>query len=204
MELDEVAQQNINRQILENTDRITGLVNKMLELSDANSRTIIELKDDVSAMQVASEAVAVTGIDSAGHLNFELLSEKEIDSAMLHTNQRAAVRALSLILDNARKFTAPAEAYGHKVSVEQKQRASLRLHVNGNVVQFIVEDTGIGVPAKEAEHIFEEFVQLDEYYDGTGIGLTVARSIAHRLGGDITLDTSYKAGARFVMSLPLS
>ncbi len=204
MELDEAAQQNINRQILENTDRITGLVNKMLELSDANSRTIIELKDDVSAMQVASEAVAVTGIDSAGHLNFELLSEKEIDSTMLHTNQRSAVRALSLILDNARKFTAPAEAYGHKVSVEQKQRASLRLHVNGNVVQFIVEDTGIGVPAKEAEHIFEEFVQLDEYYDGTGIGLTVARSIAHRLGGDITLDTSYKAGARFVMSLPLS
>ena len=67
---------------------------------------------------------------------------------------------------------------------------------------FIVEDTGIGVPVSEAEHIFEEFVQLDEYYDGTGIGLTVARSLARRMGGDIRLDTTYTSGARFVMHLP--
>lgn len=49
----------------------------------------------------------------------------------------------------------------------------------------------------------DEFVQLDEYYDGTGIGLTVARSLARRLGGDIVLDTTYTDGARFVMTLPL-
>ena len=67
----------------------------------------------------------------------------------------------------------------------------------------MVEDTGIGVPAKEVEHIFEEFVQLDDYYVGTGIGLTVARSPARRLGGDIVLDTSYTGGARFVMTLPI-
>jgi signal transduction histidine kinase len=66
-----------------------------------------------------------------------------------------------------------------------------------------VADTGIGIPAEEAEHIFEEFVQLNHYYDGTGIGLTVARSLARRLGGDIVLDTSYQPGARFVMTLPL-
>jgi len=46
-------------------------------------------------------------------------------------------------------------------------------------------------------------VQLDEYFDGTGIGLTVARSIARRLGGDVVLDTSYHSkGARFVFTLP--
>ena len=70
-------------------------------------------------------------------------------------------------------------------------------------MHFIVEDSGIGVPPEEAERIFEEFVQLDDYYDGTGIGLTVARSIARRLGGEIILDTNYSPGARFVMSLPL-
>jgi signal transduction histidine kinase len=64
-----------------------------------------------------------------------------------------------------------------------------------------VEDTGIGIPAVEAERIFDEFVQLNEYYDGTGIGLTVARSLARRLGGDIKLDTTYTSGARFVMTL---
>ena len=57
------------------------------------------------------------------------------------------------------------------------------------------------LPAAEAEHIFDEFVQLNEYYDGTGIGLTVARSLAHRLGGNIVLDTTYTPGARFVMTL---
>ena len=69
-------------------------------------------------------------------------------------------------------------------------------------VAFAVEDSGIGVPPEEAEHIFEEFVQLDDYYNGTGIGLTVARSIARRLGGDIVLDTTYTDGARFVFTLP--
>ena len=67
---------------------------------------------------------------------------------------------------------------------------------------FIVEDNGIGIPTAEAEHIFEEFVQLNDYYDGTGIGLTVARSLVRRLGGNILLDISYTQGARFVMSLP--
>ena len=70
------------------------------------------------------------------------------------------------------------------------------------MIVYTVTDTGIGVPAEEAEHIFEEFTQLDQYYVGTGIGLSVARSIAHRLGGDIFLDTTYTGGARFVFTLP--
>ena len=59
------------------------------------------------------------------------------------------------------------------------------------------------MPPEASEEIFEEFVQLDKYYDGTGIGLTVARSLAHRLGGDVRLDTDYSSGARFVYTLPL-
>ena len=78
----------------------------------------------------------------------------------------------------------------------------LRLSVIDDKVEYAVEDNGIGVPPEESEHIFEEFVQLDEFYEGTGIGLTVARSIARRLGGDIMLDTTYTPGARFVFSLP--
>ena len=55
----------------------------------------------------------------------------------------------------------------------------------------------------EAENIFTEFVQLDEFYDGTGIGLPIARSLARKMGGDVSLDTAYTGGARFVMWLPL-
>jgi signal transduction histidine kinase len=98
----------------------------------------------------------------------------------------------------------PAEAYGRPAdSMEKKERASLHVELtaDGRNVRFVVQDTGKGIPADEAEHIFEEFVQLDDYYDGTGIGLNVARSMARRLGGDIVLDTTYTAGARFVMTL---
>ena len=101
------------------------------------------------------------------------------------------------------KFTAPAEAYGHQTGADKK-RVTLTITKHDNGVQFIVEDTGIGVPAAEAEHIFDEFVQLDEYYNGTGIGLTVARSLARRLGGDVVLDTTHTLGARFVFTLPTS
>jgi signal transduction histidine kinase len=122
------------------------------------------------------------------------MPDADAETATLRTNLQQAVRALELLLDNARKFT---------------QQGSVTLRVSTDSqngfrhVLFIVEDTGIGIPANESEHIFEEFFQLNSYTDGTGIGLTVARSIARRLGGDIRLDTSYTAGARFIMTLPL-
>jgi signal transduction histidine kinase len=108
-----------------------------------------------------------------------------------------------LLLDNAMKFTHPAEAAGGSNAVEEKASVTLSVSMaEDGMLAFSVEDTGIGVPPEEAEHIFEEFVQLDEYYDGTGIGLTVARSMARRLGGDVWLDTAYTGGARFVFTLP--
>lgn len=200
--LDENVRQDANHQILENTNRITNLVNKMLELSDVSSRTVINLTDQVTVEQIATDAVDTSGIADADHLAFEMQAVGEASSVRITTNKRAAVRALALLLDNARKFTAPAEAYGHPDSADKKQRAVLKVSITDTFVQFVVEDTGIGVPADQAERIFDEFVQLDEYYDGTGIGLTVARSLARRLGGDVRLDTTYTAGARFVMTLP--
>ena len=69
----------------------------------------------------------------------------------------------------------------------------------------VVEDTGSGVPAHEAEHIFERFVKLDPFMEGLGIGLTFARTMAQRLGGDVKCDTSYQGtGARFVVMIPLT
>jgi signal transduction histidine kinase len=202
IELEEAEWTNINRQITENTNRITGLVNKMLEVSDVNSRAVIEKNDYVLAIQIAAQAAEDSHITTASHLNFDMQIGEGADSAMLQTNLATATRALTLVLDNARKFTKGAEALHHQeTEPTEKKSAVLRIEMAGDKVQFIVEDTGIGVPPEEAEHIFDEFVQLNEYYDGTGIGLTVARSLARRLGGDIKMDASYTAGARFVMTL---
>ena len=58
--------------------------------------------------------------------------------------------------------------------------------------------------AAEAEHIFEPYVKLNQFFDGQGVGLTVARNIARRLGGDVVFDTTKDTpGTRFVLSLPI-
>ena len=191
MELDDATKTDVSQRITENVERITGLVNKMLELADASSDAEIERTDDVLAVQIGAQAAEDSRITQATHIAFDMQIAPEAEMAMLHTHLQQATRALTLLLDNGQKFT-------------KEGKVVLSLSVQDQSLCFVVEDTGIGIPSEEAEHIFEEFVQLDNYYDGTGIGLTVARSIARRLGGDIVLDVSYTGGARFVYSLPLN
>lgn len=202
LDLDEETQEQVAKGIVDNTERITSLVNKMLELADANSSDKIERDEEVTAVQIATQAAEESRITQDTHLNFDMDYAQGADELMLRTNLHRAARALSLLLDNAMKFSRPAEATNGAGEVKEEASVVLRVAMKDEQVAFAVEDTGIGVPPEEAEHIFEEFVQLDDYYYGTGIGLTVARNIARRLGGDIVLDTTYTNGARFVFSLP--
>ena len=170
----------------------------MLELSEASSETTIERHDEVTPVQIADEAITMTPICSQPHIVFEYAADASIQNVVLKTNLKQTTRTLHLLLGNAVKFLHP--------QGEDLKQGTVRFFIkpsdDGRFIRFIIEDTGKGVPEEEAEHIFEEFVQLDEYYEGTGVGLTVARSIARRLGGDVVLDTSYKEGARFVFTLP--
>ena len=197
IDLDDKTRRELKDQISANTGRITGLVNKMLELSDANSKTVIDRNENISVMQIAAEATAISGISTAKHVQLDLQLPDEIDSPIT-TNRSAAVRALALVLDNARKFTEPAEGQ----EPGDKKRVTLRVEFDPEQIHFIVEDTGIGIPPEKAEQIFDEFVQLNSFNDGTGIGLSLARSLARRLGGDVRLDSSYTDGARFHITLP--
>ena len=204
MELDDATRLDINSKITENTDRITSLVNKMLELSEVSSKSIIDRTDNVPIVQIATQAIDESGICNAEHLTFDLQLSPETENMYLQTNLRAATRALTLLLDNAKKFTHDAEArlqYNTNGNLGEKKKVVMKVTSDHDKTVFTIEDTGIGVPPEAAERIFEEFIQLDEYYDGTGIGLTIARSLARRLGGDIHLDTSYTNGARFVMEI---
>ncbi|MBQ8153945.1 MAG: hypothetical protein IJ069_09755 [Prevotella sp.] len=189
-DLTDEERQDINNRITMNTNRITELVNKMLELSDIHSKSIIERTDKVSTIQIAAQAVEGSDIPKAKHITFNLEYDPSADKT-IRTNSLSASRSLALLLNNAAKFT-------------KEGNAELRITLDdtAHMVVYTVTDTGIGIPPYEAEHIFEEFFQLDNYYEGTGIGLSVARSIVRRLGGDIRLDTSYQGGARFIMTLP--
>ena len=191
IDLDDKTRHEINEKIIENTNRITELVNKMLELSDVNSKTVIDRVDKTPAIKIAQDAISAITANEEATIPIGLELGEGVNELTLQTNEQAAIRAVVLLLDNAERFT-------------KEGSITLTINKDEESVKYIVEDTGIGVPAKEAEHIFEEFVQLNEYEVGTGIGLTVARSICRRLGGDVVLDTTYTGGARFVIQLPIS
>ena len=200
IELDTDELQVISEKMVQSSERITQLVDKMLALSDANSNSTIELIDTATPSALATIAVDLSHIQLASHLEFQMKDSLAAQSTLFKTNIELASKSLSLLLDNAIKFTRPAESRNIDPAAE-KAKVTLGVDVQNDKVSFVVEDTGIGIPPEEAEHIFEQFVQLDDYYEGTGIGLTIARSLARQLNGDVVLDTSYTDGARFIMTL---
>ena len=205
IELPEKEKRDIHERVTENTDRITNLVDRMLELSDASSEVLIERKDETNVIDIVSQAIDHSKItlhtrsvrstsddiqpqqprSDESKVVFEV---SQIQMIHLRTNKSHAVRALAQLLENAVKFTREGSITLNMTYTEEK-------------VCFIVEDTGIGIPTDQTEHIFEEFIQLDPFTEGTGIGLTIARSVAQRMGGNLWLDTDYKEGSRFVLEL---
>ena len=196
MDMPAGSKRDIQERVTENTDRITKLVDRMLELSDVNNENLIDRNDQTNALNIVSQAIDYSGIalhtrpgNADAAVVFNTLDNEELASSeALLTNSRYAVHALAQLLENAVKFT-------------NEGSITLRMTSSGTKVCFSVEDTGIGIPADQTEHIFEEFVQLNEFADGAGIGLTVARSIAQRMGGNLWLDTDYTQGSRFVLEL---
>lgn len=198
VELDSNTKADACRSIQVNTTRITKLVSHMLDLSDISSRSVVERTDKVSVRRIGEQAIIDSEILHNPSVKFSFSDSSEAGEQVILTHSHSAVRALTMLLNNAQKFLGKPHA-----KVSGTVTLSVELDHRISAVQFIVEDTGIGVPPYEAEHIFDEFVQLNNCYDGTGIGLTVARNSVRRIGGEIFLDTTYQTGARFVMSLPL-
>lgn len=195
MFLAERDKKDIQERVTENTDRITKLVDRMLMLSDVNSEAEIERNDQTDIQTVVSMAIKHSAINTHtlpenkdAKVSFQRFIDAKTNANTLLTNKVQASRILAHLFENAMKFT-------------NEGSITLKTELTDGKVHFIVEDTGIGIPADQAEHIFEEFVQLDSFTDGTGIGLTIARSVARRMGGELWLDTSYTKGARFVFEL---
>ncbi len=110
------------------------------------------------------------------------------------TDPRRVQQILINLLTNSCKHTAKGEIV-----------ISSSLSENPGFVTFAVTDTGTGVPADQAEKIFERFAKLDEFVQGTGLGLSICRDIASRMGARVELDTSYPGpGARFIFVVPIT
>ncbi|MBR1410585.1 MAG: sensor histidine kinase [Prevotella sp.] len=173
-----------------NSGNIALLANSILNAAEIETEQAIECDDNVLAQDIAALAIQESGIDKFQKASFKCQMVEEAQATMVFTNTKYAVRALVSLLDNAMKFTAQGEII-------------LLINIEGSNLEFCVEDSGTGVLSDYAEKIFEPYVKLNDFFDGYGVGLTVARSIARRLGGDVRLDTEYRGGSRFVFSLPI-
>ena len=174
--------------------KLASLVAKLFDINDvADGQPLIQRVDNIMVAQVATDAIAASGIDKSTYIKFENNVAPDASATMLSTNQVKAARALTQLLDNAQKFTTEGTVTLN-VSVDMDKMQAV----------YTVEDTGSGIEAADQERIFEPYVKLNQYFDGQGIGLTVARNLARRLGGDVVLDTTYEGpGSRFVLTLPI-
>ena len=174
--------------------KLQGMLAKIVDLDDIPADLPpISRTDNVMVTQVSDEAIRLSGIDKAQYIKFESVVAPDAAVTMLSTNLGKAVRALTHLLENALKFTS---------------EGSVKLMVNVDMEKmqaiYTVEDTGSGIEAADAERVFEPYLKLNQYFDGQGVGLTVARNIARRLGGELTLDGEYAGpGCRFVLELPI-
>ncbi len=100
-------------------------------------------------------------------------------------------RIINNIVENAIKYTSGGEI-------------SVRLNENKNKVNFIVEDTGIGLTGDQVKKIFEPFYQIQsdkKYYNGIGIGLNITKKILDSVGGKISVKSRINRGSVFTIEL---
>ena len=182
---------NAKKDIVANPANAIKQLNSILNANDIDAETAIEVDDNTLVGDIIDKAIKESGVSALNYLTFTTEVGEAVKSTMLLTNEQQVVRAIVALLDNAAKFTTDGSI-------------KLTATTDSSSIKFAVEDSGSGIAEEDREKIFEPFVKLNSFFDGDGIGLTAARSIARRLNGDVTLDTTFAGpGARFVLTLPL-
>ena len=173
--------------IQKNNYLITSQIDEMIELALNESAADTKKTDSVAVndmlRKLAKEKEQFVSAGVAMNISTTLA-----DDYTITTNREMLRRAIVTLIDNAIKYTS-------------KGTITLGATVGDGQLELSVEDTGCGIPPEEADHIFERFVKLNTFKEGIGLGLPLCRKIISRLDGTISLDTSYKEGARFVIRL---
>ncbi len=182
---------NIVDSIETNTREITNFVNELLEFSENESQNYYQMNDCVNVFLMCKELIANAEQQNNGRL--QLVLESTINESLtVNSNQRALERIVRQLLNNAMKFT-------EKGSVTLKIAQS----DEEQMLDVSVTDTGIGIAPDQRELIFEKFYKVDSFKRGLGLGLPMARRIAHMIGGDLLLDDKYTKGTRFILKIPI-
>lgn len=182
-------------------------IGQYMALIESNSKLLLKLVGDIldisildSEVEIKHNAVDVNAccqasIDAAGTLfspDTKLVFKPACDELIINSNYNYIVQVLDNLLSNASKFT-------HEGSVT----LAYEVKKETNQLIFTVTDTGIGIPIDEQEHVFERFVKLDNFSQGAGLGLSICRIVAERLGGFLIIDREYTQGTRFIFCVSM-
>ena len=191
-ELTDDERQDMKDRIISNVNLITSVINELLELSESESKggQIADAdKADVMCNDLAHTVLHDAEGRQRGDVELRFATNVD-DDFTIHTSTYRLKSALKHLVDNAIKFT-------------DKGFVELRCERQDDKMLFIVTDTGVGIKETDMERIFETFAKIDNFKEGIGLGLPICRRMIRSLGGEVTLDTTYTDGCRFVISLPM-
>ena len=181
---------HISTMMQKSTRQVTVLMDEIIGLSLLDSTERTQKNDETHINRILKELTCEYKNYATSETEVKLETELD-DDYVLKTNENMLRRIMNCLLENATKYTKQG-----CITVRAKQEDKL--------LKLIIEDTGSGIPEQEAEHIFDRFVKLDSFKEGIGLGLPLSRKLAEQLGGKVELDTTYKDGARFIVTLSIS
>jgi two-component system sensor histidine kinase SenX3 len=190
---DPVATRRLAGKMVGEAHRAARTIDDLLELS----RTELggsAAKDSVSVAKVIEDAVERARAAAEQH-SINVSVNKAAGDLHVIGSHRQLVSAIANLLENAVKYSDA----GSVVNVESRRQ-------NG-WVEIVVTDTGVGIPARDIDRIFERFYRVDRARSrdtgGTGLGLSIVRHVATNHSGEVTVRSREGEGSVFTVRMPV-
>lgn len=180
--------------IKQNCYRLIRLINNLIDITRIDSHFIkvkLQNKDIVETIENITLSTAEY-IKSKSRI---LIFDTEIEEKIMAFDPEFMERIMLNLISNAVKFTKP----GDKIEV--------MIYDGGENILISVKDTGVGIPYDKQEVIFERFKQVDPLlsrrHEGSGIGLSLVKSLVEMHGGNISVKSECNKGSEFLVELPI-
>lgn len=187
------------KKIQASSNHLLNLINDVLDMSHMeNGRVTIQEKACNLSERIHSMIHMILPLIRAKQLEFSVEAE-DVEDEDIYTDPLKIEQAFINILSNAIKFTNPRGS----ISVVFRQKPCSQKGYGA--YEFVVSDTGIGMSEGFLEHLYEPFERENTTtisgQQGTGLGLTITKSIVNMLHGTIDVESSMGKGSRFVVNL---
>ena len=178
------------KQIIEqNSNQLLQLIGDILDLSKIESDTLDFVWSNVNVNAMMYELEKIFQMRNAANPDVVIKCVASVGDCMIRTDRQRLIQVVSNLMTNAIKFT----TQGSIIMGYEKRKEE---------IYFYVTDTGCGIPEENQSQVFERFVQLDSFKQGTGLGLPICSSIIRAMGGKIGVKSKLGEGSTFWFILP--